>query len=102
MLSNGKLASYADKLAQTNREAKATVWALVATIIAWIVLGFGLSGLDIQLFHTPLWVIGGTLGTWLFAIGVCVFLEKRVFVDFDLDDEDATLSSTTNAEVKHE
>lgn len=89
MLSNGKLYSYKEKLAQANREARATVVALIATIIVWIVLGFGLAGLDVQLFHTPLWVIGGTLGTWLFAIAVCVFLERRVFVDFSLDDEEA-------------
>ena len=104
MLSNGKLKSYQEKLAQADREAKATVVALFATIVAWIVLGFGLAGLDVTLFHTPLWVIGGTLGTWLFAIGVCVFLERRVFVDFDLDEEDGIETSSAPAEagVAHE
>ncbi len=86
MSSKRKLTSYQEKLAQATREAKATFAALLATIVAWIVLGFGLSGLDVQLFHTPLWVVGGTIGTWLFAIAVCVFLEKRVFEDIDLDD----------------
>ncbi len=104
MLSNGKLKSYQEKLAQADREAKATVVALFATIAAWVVLGFGLAGLDITLFHTPLWVIGGTLGTWLFAIGVCVFLERRVFVDFDLDEDEAAADLQTSAEagVAHE
>ena len=80
--------TYKEKLSQADKEAKATVLALVATIIVWTIGGFGLSGLDIQMFHTPLWVLGGTLGTWGFAILVCLFLEKKVFVDFDLDDED--------------
>ena len=104
MLSNGKLSSYQQKLAQADREAKATLVALLATIVAWIVLGFGLAGLDVQLFHTPLWVLGGTLGTWLFAIGVCVFMERRVFVDFDLDEEgdSADLDAPVEAGVDHE
>lgn len=86
MSSNGKQQGYSEKLAQASREAKATVVALIATIAVWSLLGFGLAGLDVQVFHTPLWVVGGTLGTWLFAIAVCVFLEKRVFADFDLDE----------------
>ena len=78
--------TYAQKHAQANREAAATVAGLAATIVVWIALGFGLSGLDIELFSTPLWVIGGTIGTWAFAIALTVFLAKRVFKDFDLDD----------------
>ena len=104
MLSNGKLKSYQQKLEQADREAKATVVALFATIVAWVVLGFGLAGLDVQLFHAPLWVIGGTLGTWLFAIAVCVYLERRVFVDFDLDEDEAGVGVYASAEagVDHE
>ena len=79
--------TYKQKHEQANREAIATVVALAVTIAVWIACGFGLSGLDITLFHTPLWVIGGTVGTWLFAIVVAVFLSKRVIADVDLDDE---------------
>lgn len=79
--------TYAEKLQQATREAKASVGALVVVVIAWIVLGFGLAGTGITLFHTPLWVIGGTLGVWLVSIAVCVFLVRTVFVDFDLDSE---------------
>lgn len=90
MSTNGKLSTYKGKLDQATREAKATMVALLATIAAWVVLGFGLAGLDVQLFHTPIWVLGGTVGTWLFSIAVCVFLEKRVFVDIDLDSIEPT------------
>ena len=80
--------TYADKMRQADREAKATVIALALTVLVWIAFGFGLAGVGVELFHTPLWVIGGTVGTWLFSIAVAVFLSKRVIADVDLDDED--------------
>ena len=89
--------TYAEKLAQASHEAKATVIALVATIVVWIVLGFGLSGLDVWVAHTPLWVIGGTIGTWVFSIAACVYLAKNVFVDFDLDE-----AIEAEGEARHE
>ncbi len=81
--------TYRDKMRQANKEAKATVIALILCILVWIVGGFGLAGLDIEIFNTPVWIIGGTIGTWVFAIIVSGFLAKRVFADFDLDDEEA-------------
>ena len=92
--------TYKQKLEQTNREAIATVIALVITIVVWVVCGFGLAGLDITLFHTPLWVIGGTIGTWICSIVVAVVLAKKVFVGFDLDDENNV--SDSEGEVCHE
>lgn len=79
--------TYKEKHAQANREALATLAGLAVTIIVWCVCGFGLAGLDVQVFNTPLWVIGGTLGTWVCSIVVVVVLAKKVFVGFDLDDE---------------
>ncbi|WP_124060658.1 YhdT family protein [Gordonibacter sp. Marseille-P4307] len=80
--------TYRDKLRQADREARATVVALAVTIVVWAVGGFGLAGLDIKVAHTPLWVICGTVGAWVCAIACAVYLDKRVFVDFSLDDED--------------
>lgn len=94
---NGGTLTYRQKHAQANREALATVAALVATIVVWVVLGFGLSGLDVELFHTPLWVIGGTVGTWVFSIIVVIVLGRRVFKNFDLDDVDATSGAVANS-----
>lgn len=79
--------SYKQKHEQANREAVATVAALAVTILVWCICGFGLAGLDVQVLHTPLWVVGGTVGTWICSIVVVTVLAKRVFVDFDLDDE---------------
>lgn len=77
-----------DKFEQIAREVKAVLWALLAIILFWIVAGLGISRLDITLFHTPLWIITGCIGTWIFSIIVVVFLVKRVFKDFDLEEED--------------
>ena len=78
--------TYKQKHEQANKEAAATVVALAVTVVVWCVCGFGLAGLDVQVFHTPLWVVGGTLGTWACSIVVVVVLAKKVFADFDLDD----------------
>ena len=80
--------TYREKMAQANREAKATVVALAAVVAVWIVAGFGLSAFDIEAFNTPIWVFGGTLGTWVAAIAAAVILGRHVFADFDLGDEE--------------
>lgn len=89
--------TYREKLAQADREAKAAVVGLVLTIVVWLVCGIGLSGLDVKVFGTPLWIIGGTLGTWAFSIVVAVVLGKRVFLDFDLDDEEPSSAQSGQA-----
>ena len=77
-----------DKFEQIAKEARAVLWALAAIIVFWIIAGLGVSRLDITLFHTPLWVITGCVGTWIFSIVIVVFLMKRVFKDFSLEEED--------------
>lgn len=77
-----------EKFRQANKEAIATVWATIAVILFWWVAGFGLADSKIEFLHTPLWVWGGCVGTWIFTILVTVFLTKKVFVNFDLDDEE--------------
>ena len=93
--------TYKQKLAQANREAVATAIGLAITIAVWIACGFGLSGLDVQVFHTPLWVVGGTLGTWACAIVVSVVLARRVFADFDLGESKGTVPFDSE-EASHE
>lgn len=79
-------ASYADKMRQANHEAKATVVGLAVVVVAWAALGFGIAGTGLEVFHTPLWVITGTVGTWIVAIIVAAFMSKRVIADVDLDE----------------
>ena len=82
---------------QANKEARATVIALVCIIVVWLIGGFGLAGTDIQVFHTPLWIIGGCVAPWVAAIVAAVVLSRRVFVDFDLDDDLADASTSDEA-----
>ena len=77
-----------DKFKQMAKEAKAVLGALFAIIIFWIVAGLGVSRLDITVFHTPLWIITGCVGTWIFSIVIVVVLMKFVFKDFSLEEDD--------------
>ena len=82
--------TYAQKMRQANREAKATLVAFAVIVAAWLAGGIGLSGVDVKVFGTPLWAVVGTLGTWAVAIACAVVLSKRVFKDFSLEDEGST------------
>lgn len=80
-----------EKFKQANREANATWLALLIVIIFGASPGFGLSGVKIEFFQTPLWVWAGCIGTWLFAIAVSVILANYIFKDMDLDDKEDEL-----------
>lgn len=80
------ITTYRDKMLQANKEAKATLVALLVLVIVWLVCGIGLAESNLEIFSTPLWIIGGTLGTWVAAIVAAIVLVKCVFVDIDLDD----------------
>lgn len=87
------LMNYKDKLQQANKEAKAAVVVLFLTIIVWIVAGFGVAPLQIVVFNTPLWIITGCFGTWIFAIAAAIYMSNFVFKDIDLEDEENDLIS---------
>ncbi len=72
-----------EQFRQANREAKYTCYATVAVILFWILAGFGLSGSDLILWDTPVWVIGGCIGTWLFSVAVAFWLAEYVIQDVE-------------------
>ena len=78
-----------EQVRQANREAKTTVLATVVVILFWIVSGFGLAGSDIVIFDTPIWVIGGCIVSWLFAVVVAWWLAEYVIKDVDTEDNSA-------------
>lgn len=80
--------TYGAKMRQANREAVATVVALAVIVAVWLLGGMGLAGCGIEVFSTPLWIIGGTVGPWIAAIVCAVVLARWVFADFSLDDEE--------------
>lgn len=79
---------YKDKLRQANREALAAVLGLAATIVVWAFLGFGVAQTDIIVFSTPLWIITGCFGTFLFAVVLVIIMAKFVMTDVGLDDDE--------------
>ncbi len=78
---------YKDKLKQANREARAACIGLCGTIIVWALCGFGVSCFDIEVCSIPLWIITGCGCTFLFAIGVSVWMAYFVMKDVGLDDD---------------
>lgn len=77
-----------EKFEQINREARATGVVLLLIVLFWTVAGLGLSHIDIVIYHTPLWILTGCIGTWVFAIAAVVFLVKKVFRDIPFDEEE--------------
>lgn len=80
--------TYAQKMQRADREALYSVVALAVIVVAWIIGGIGLSGLDVQIASTPIWIIGGTVGTWLVSVVIAVVFAKRVFANFSLEDDE--------------
>lgn len=65
-----------------------TLFGAAIVIICWLVFGFGLYGIDIVIFSTPLWIIMGCLGTWVVAMIVSIVLATKVIEDCPLDEDD--------------
>ena len=69
-----------EQFRQANREAKTTVLATIVVILFWIAAGFGLADSDIVIFDTPIWVVGGCIVSWLFAVRVLALCRCRSLV----------------------
>ena len=77
-----------EKYKQIRREAGFTGLALLLLILFWAAAGFGVSRLDIKVFHLPLWAVTSSVGVWCMAILLVKFLLKYVFRDISLQDEE--------------
>jgi len=74
---------------QIKREIKGTL-LLTAIVAAWhIIFGFALNGNGKQMFHMPQWFVVSVFGSGIIAIIGIIILTKKVFVDFDYDEEAA-------------
>lgn len=89
--------AYGAKLRQCNKEALITIVALAATVVVWAVFGFGLSGIGARILGVPVWVVGGCVGTWVFAIVVSIVLAKSLFKDFDVEEAGAAEGGSADA-----
>ena len=63
-----KIWSPYEKYRQVRKEAGATGGLLVLLILFWCFAGFGLAGVDAEIFGLPLWAVMGSVGVWIFAI----------------------------------
>lgn len=76
-----------EKDRQIRREAKATL-ILFAFCFLWNVLfAYGLSGTGARFMGLPVWWLISTPGMFVIAVAGVVCLLKKVFVNFELDDE---------------
>lgn len=73
---------------QIRREAKATLILFVICFVWNVGFAYGLSGTGARLFGLPLWWLISTPGMFVIAVIGVVFLLKKVFVNFDLEDDE--------------
>ena len=81
--------SEAQKFSLIKREVIYTICALVGLIIFWLIAGFGTAGLDVKIFHIPLWAVLGTVGVWFVAIAISFVLSKILFRDIDFGGDES-------------
>ena len=80
--------SEAQKFSLVKREAIYTGVALAGLIIFWLIAGFGMSSVEMKIFHLPLWAVLGSVGVWFFAIIISAILSKKMFKDVELGGEE--------------
>ena len=72
---------------QIRREARATAILFGICFIWNVGFAYGLSGVPVRVFGLPLWWLISVPGVFVVAVAGVVYLLKKVFVDFDLEDE---------------
>ena len=71
---------------QIRKEARATLILFLICFIWNVGFAYGLSGTGARLFGLPVWWLVSTPGMFVIAVIGVVFLLKKVFVNFDLED----------------
>lgn len=86
-----KKMTYREKFIQMNKEAKAS-WVVAAIVIAfWWAAGFGIYevfGDSWTILHMPAWFVVSCFGSWILCVALVWWITKKVFVDFDLEEEE--------------
>lgn len=73
---------------QCMREIKSTLIVVALCCVWHILTAFLLNGTGLYFLGMPAWISVSVFGTIVLAIIGVVFLLKRVFIDFDYDDEE--------------
>ena len=74
---------------QIKKESLSTI-LLTAVCAAWhIICGFALNGNGQTILHMPQWFVVSVGGSGVIAIAGIIILTRKVFIDYDYDDEAA-------------
>lgn len=71
---------------QIRKEARATLILFLICFVWNVGFAYGLSGSGARLFGLPVWWLISTPGMFVIAVIGVIYLLKRVFVNFDLED----------------
>ena len=77
-----------EKNMQIRKEARATAILFCICFVWHVGFGYLLSGSGITVAGLPLWWILSTPGVFVVAVIGVIYLLKKVFVNFSLEDED--------------
>ena len=73
---------------QIRKEARATLILFLICFVWNVAFAYGLSGSGARLFGLPVWWLVSTPGMFVIAVIGVVYLLKKVFVNFDLEDDE--------------
>ena len=77
-----------EKNCQIKKEALATSVLFLICFFWHVGTGYLFNGSGVKVFGLPLWWILSTPGVFVIAVIGVIFLLKKIFVNFNLDDED--------------
>lgn len=83
-----KKLNYKEKFIQMNKEARATWILFLIMLLWWIFTGIFLKDVNIKIFYMPLWAFLSTIGTMIISTIGVIILVKKVFVNFELDEDE--------------
>ena len=82
-----KILTEQEKHNQILKEIKAT-FVLIGIVAVWhIGFAFALNGIDVMVLGMPLWFFVSTIGAYVISVIGVIILLKKVFVNFDFDEE---------------
>ena len=87
-----------EKNRQIKKEARATAVLFLICFFWHVGTGYLFTGSGIKVLGLPLWWVLSTPGVFVIAVIGVIFLLKKVFVNFSLDDED----EENGKEAEHE
>ena len=83
-----KQLSRKEKDSQIRKEARATLILFLICFVWNVAFAYGLSGTGARLFGLPVWWLISTPGMFVIAVIGVIYLLKKVFVNFDLEDDE--------------